>query len=51
MLNLDTVWSWVIKATPVLPLAKKPYIHSTGGCAGPRAGLDKNGEERIFCIH
>ena len=44
MLNLDTVWSWVIKATPALPLAKRP-------CVCPRAGLDRNGEERIFCIH
>jgi len=51
MLNLDTVWRWVIKATPALPLAKRPYIHSVCGCVGPRAGLERNEEEKIFCIH
>ena len=40
MLDPDTVWGWVIKATPDLPLAERPSIHSTGGCVGTRASLD-----------
>jgi hypothetical protein len=43
---------WVVSATPrrVLPPGKGPITHWTGGCVGPRAGLDSEVREKILYL-
>jgi hypothetical protein len=51
--NVAARWGWMVSATP-RPLGLRervPGTYCTGGWVGPRASLDRCGEEKISCQH